>query len=393
MNKKRIAAALAAAIVSLAAGGVWWGLSRPAAGAAEVATDGQKPAAPLDFVATEVVRPARMRIPERITFSGPLVAPVSAVVRAKAAGRLLMLSVAEGDRVQAGQVLGRVDQSDVQSRVAEREAMVASARAGLSQAERVLAQNRSLATQKFISDAALDGSQAAVETARAQLQAAVASLHATQVVLRDGSLLAPVTGIVAKRHALPGESLSHEQPVVSLVNLARLELAGSVATHEVSRLVPGMAVQVRVEGHDQPVQAQIARIAPAAEPGTRAIGVTVALLNPQERYRAGQFGMVEVALPDTTERWVLPLTAVGNSGGQSHVWTIAQDKLQRRSVTLGRRDEAGGRVEVLAGLPADSQVLAARFEDLREGAPARVLAARAESIQAASAAASAPSVR
>jgi hypothetical protein len=56
------------------------------------------------------------------------------------------------------------------------------------------------------------------------------------------------------------------------------------------------------------------------------------------------------------------------------VWLIADGKLVRRAITLGRRDEAGGRVEVLAGLDPQSQLLAARFDNLREGAPARVLA-------------------
>jgi len=73
---------------------------------------------------------------------------------------------------------------------------------------------------------------------------------------------------------------------------------------------------------------------------------------------------------------VLPAPAVGSSGGQSQVWLIDQGVLVRRAITLGRRDEAGGRVEVLDSLAADTQVLAARFDNLREGAPAQVVAAR-----------------
>jgi membrane fusion protein (multidrug efflux system) len=95
--------------------------------------------------------------------------------------------------------------------------------------------------------------------------------------------VAPIAGIVAKRHVVPGEKVSAEQQVLTIVDLARLELAGAVGTHEVARLAPGMPVQVQVEGVDQPVAGRIARIAPAAEPGTRSIGVTIELPNPKER--------------------------------------------------------------------------------------------------------------
>ena len=70
-----------------------------------------------------------------------------------------------------------------------------------------------------------------------QLNAAQAALDTTRVGLRDATLLAPIAGIVAKRHALPGEKVSLEQPVLTIVDLARLELAGSVGTHEVGRLL------------------------------------------------------------------------------------------------------------------------------------------------------------
>ena len=76
---------------------------------------------------------------------------------------------------------------------------------------------------------------------------------------------------------------------------------------------------------------------------------------------------------------VLPVPAVpaaGSTGGQSQVWLIDQVVLKSRAITPGRRDEAGGRVAVLDGLAADAQVRAARFDNLREGAPARVAAAR-----------------
>jgi len=344
---------------------------------ARAADKDKKAAVPLEFAPREVVQPALTPLPGLVEFSGPLVAPNSAVVRAKAAGTLLALDVAEGSRVKAGQVLGRIDLAELSSRVAERNANLDAARAALVQAERSHASNERLAAQQFISPIALDNSRAAVDTARAQLGMAQATLDTSRVSLRDAALLAPISGIVAKRSVVPGEKLAAEQPLLTIVDLAKMELAGSVGTHEVSRLAPGMPVQVQVEGMEQPVAGSIARIAPAAESGTRSIGVVVELPNPKESLRAGQYALARVALPDDTPRLTLPLAAISSSSGQNQVWVIESGVLARRAVTLGRRDERGGRVEILQGLPPGSQVLAAKFDNLHEGARASVVVAAA----------------
>lgn len=352
--------------------------------------DGKPPVPVLEFTRAEVVNPVLAPMPGRVEFSGPLVAPGTAIVRAKAAGTLLSLAVAEGSRVKAGQALGRVDLADLSSRVAERGAMVEAARATLAQAERTHAQNERLAAQQFISAAALDSSRAALDNARAQLAAAQASLDTSRVGLRDAALVAPIDGVVARRHVVPGEKLSPEQALLTIVDLRTLELAGSVGTHLVARLAPGMAVQVTVEGSDAPVAGRIARIAPAAEAGTRSIGVTIELANPKEVYRAGQYALASVVLADDTPRLTVPGGAIATTGGQNHVWVIDGGALQRRMVTLGRRDERDGRVEVVEGVTGDSQVLAARFENLREGAKATVVAARAAPLSSAAASGPAP---
>ena len=201
--------------------------------------------------------------------------------------------------------------------------------------------------------------------------------------------MAPIAGIVAKRQVLPGERLSMEQPLLTIVDLSRLELAGSVGTHEVSRLAPGMPVQVQVEGVAAAVAGRIARIAPAAEPGTRSIGVTIELANPNEALRAGQYAVARAVLADDTDRLTVPVAAVGSTAGQDHVWVIEGGVLARRSVLLGRRDQ--NRVEIKQGLLPGSQVLAARFDNLREGAKAFVVATKSAPL--ASAAASTPALR
>jgi membrane fusion protein (multidrug efflux system) len=330
----------------------------------------------LEFTPAEVTRPVLAAMPLVVEFSGPLVAPRTAIVRAKAPGTLLALSVAEGSRVRAGQVIGEIDLADLQTRVSDRAALVESAQASLLEAERQHTANVGLASQNFISSTALQTSQAKLDSARAQLKSAQAQLAVSRIGVKEATLAAPISGIVGKRHVVPGEKVSAEQQVVTVVDLSTLELAGSVGTHEISLLRPGLAVEVKVEGQNDPVPGRIDRIAPAAEAGTRAIGVVVVLDNKDERFRAGQYAQARVLLADDAQRLTVPSGAVGQASGQDFVWKIENGALVRRLVITGRKDPAAGRVEVSKGIGSEAQILAARFDNLKEGAPARVVAQR-----------------
>lgn len=369
-------------VVAAAAGGAGWVLTQ---GSAKAATEAKKPEKTLEFTRREVVKPQLVPMATSLEFSGSLVAPQTAMVRAKSAGTLLTLDVAEGSRVSAGARLGTLDLADLNARASERSAMLEAARAMLVQAEKVHANNQRLAEAQFISGTALDSSKATLDSARAQMNAAQAQVDTVRISLREAALVAPISGIVAKRWVVPGEKVAAEQQLLSIVDLRNLEMVGSVGTHEVSQLSPGMAVQVKVEGVDTPVQGTLARIAPAAEAGTRSIGVTVNIANPKEVFRAGQFALAHVSLQHETPRLTVPAGAIAAASGQEYVWTLEQDKLLRRSVTTGRRDTARGLVEVLDGLKPDTQVLASRFDNLREGAPAKVVTAVAQITMAASA--------
>ncbi|WP_416763028.1 efflux RND transporter periplasmic adaptor subunit [Roseateles sp. So40a] len=374
------------AVVAVVAGGV--GVYATSSGsAAAPKKDSAKPA--LEFQAAEVVKPAMAPMPGVIEFSGPLVAPNTVIVRAKASGSLDRLAVAEGSRVTAGQSLGQLDLEELRHKVAERNASVESAQAMYEQSERQYKANQGLASQNFIAPTALDNSRAQLESARGQMLSAKAQLGTSEVLLRQAALISPINGIVAKRHTLPGEKVAAEQQVLTIVDLSKLELAGLVGTHEVGKLSPGMSVQVKVEGSDEPVTARIARISPAAEPGTRSIGVTLTLDNPGERFRAGQYAVARVELPDDKPRLTVPVGAIGAVSGQEHVWLIEKGALVRRIVTTGRRDPREGRVEILAGVTPQSQVLGARFDNLKEGERAEIRAPKAAVASAAASGAAA----
>jgi membrane fusion protein, multidrug efflux system len=375
MRRRWLIGGVVAVLVALGVGAVVMKRGS-AASAPDDGPDGKSKTVALEFVPTEVVQPLMAAMPLTVGFSGPLVAPRTAVVRAKTSGTLLTLNVAEGSRVKAGQTLGTIDLAELSTRMAERRAMIESQRAQFLQAERTHASNERLADQKFISPVALEASRANLDAARAQLRAAQAQADTVNVNLRDAALVAPISGIVGKRNVVPGEKVTAEQPLLTVVDLATLELVAAVGTHEVSLLKPGLVVDVTVEGSAKPVSGRIDRIAPSAETGTRAIGVVVLIDNKSEAFRAGQYAQARVRLSDDTQRLTLPSSAVAQASGQDYVWTVEKDTLVRRIVITGRRDELGGKVEITRGLPAGVQVLAARFDNLKEGAPAKIVAAR-----------------
>ena len=192
--------------------------------------------------------------------------------------------------------------------------------------------------------------------------------------IRDSVVLAPISGIVAKRHVQPGEKVAFDTSIITVVDLRDLELQAMVPAVDVPELVMGMPVELTVDGFDRRFSGRIERINPATEPGTRSIVVYVGLPNPDNALKSGMFASGRIALAASAPTATLPITAVRSEIGQTYVWVIREGKLVRRTVVTGRRDEEAGLIEVKSPLPADEPVLAARFDNLKEGAPAVVRA-------------------
>jgi len=154
-----------------------------------------------------------------------------------------------------------------------------------------------------------------------------------------------------------------------------MELQALVPSADIPELRPGMTVDLAVDGFpDRKFTGRIERINPATEAGTRAILVFVGIPNPSLTLRGGMFATGRIALAAGGPVPTLPATAVRTEAGQTYVWTISDGKLAKKTVLVGRRDDDAGRVELKTALPANMKVLAAKFDNLKEGAPALVRA-------------------
>jgi len=373
MTRRRVVVAVVAlALVAGLGGAVALRASKRASDAAGHADA----AVALQFVPADLTYVERTPLARWLPVSGTLQPVRQAVVKAKVAGDIAGLTVREGEFVRAGQRIARVESADLQSRLVDRLGAVESARAQLALAEKTRTMNVRLLNDRFISQNAFDSTESSYDVARGSVKSAEAQVQLARNALADAEVVAPLAGVVAKRHVQTGEKVAIEAPIVTIVDLKDLEVQALVPAIDVPELRPGMPVELAVDGFgERRFTGRVDRINPSTEPGTRAIIVYVSLPNPDAALRGGMFATGRIELAASAPAPTLPLAAVRAEAGQSYVWTIDGGKLAKRIVTTGRRDETNGRIEIRTALPARTPVLAARFDNLKDGAPALVKAA------------------
>jgi RND family efflux transporter MFP subunit len=329
----------------------------------------------LEFAPADLARVEALPLARWLPVSGALQPVRQATVKAKVSGDVRQVTVREGEPVAAGQVLARIDTADLEARLAERIGTLESAKAQLALAEKTRATSQALLKQSFISQNAFDNSESSYNVAQGSVKSAEAQVQLARNALRDAVATSPLNGVVAKRHVQPGEKVAFDHALVTVVDLKDLELQALVPAMDVPELALGRPVELAIDGFgERRFTGRIERINPATEPGTRAILVFVGIPNPDGALRGGMFATGRIGLAASAPVATLPAAAIRSEGGQTFVWTVDGGKLVKRIVIVGRRDDDAGRIEVKTPLPADARVLSARFDNLKEGAPAIVKA-------------------
>jgi RND family efflux transporter MFP subunit len=329
---------------------------------------------PLEFAQADVVSLQPRRLSVELAVPGSVLAVSQATVRSKLSAEVRRVTVREGDKVTAGQIVAEFDTAQLRAQLAERNAAWESARAQLATTERTRQANAQLVKQNFISQNAFDTADSAYQAQLAAVAAARAQLEQTQIQMADSVVRAPISGIVAKRHVQPGEKLAFDAPLMAIVDLAELEVQAQVPVSDVPQIRKGMTAQVDVEGiAGRRFAGRVERINPSTEPGTRTVNIYVSLPNEESLLKAGMFARVVLTTLPEAEAMALPASALRTDGQQSYVWVIAEGKLARRNIVTGRRDERAQLVEVTSGLAPSDVVLATKFDNLKDGLAAKVV--------------------
>jgi RND family efflux transporter MFP subunit len=363
----------AVAVAALVAGGAQWSKQRQAAQDA-AALAAAPPAVPtIELAASDVITAKTQTLSLGIAVSGALKASQSALVKARVSGELQSLSVREGDRVQAGQVIAQIDPTEYRARVRQAQQQADAAKAQVDIAQRQFENNQALVNQGFISQTALLTSQANLNGATAQHAAALAALDLANKSLADATLRAPLTGVVSQRMAQPGERVAIEARLVEVINLSKLELEAALTAEDASRVRVGMTAQLQVEGQTEPVLAQVLRINPSAQMGSRSIVVYLGIQG-REGLRQGLFAQGSLGT-QTLQVLAVPVNSVRTDKPQPYVQVVQDQQVQHITVQTGVRSQ-GERQSLVAvtGLSEGAQVLAGSVGPVREGVQVRFTA-------------------
>ncbi|WP_253189439.1 efflux RND transporter periplasmic adaptor subunit [Aquaspirillum sp. LM1] len=316
----------------------------------------------------DVVQVQRSTLADSLPFTGTLQALRATTLAARTEGVAVEVRVREGESVQAGQVLARLEATDLQERVNEQTALVATERARLALTRKKLDKQRELYAQNFISKLAFDELESNFLVSQAQLQAQEAQLARARKALNDATIRAPFAGVIYEKAINPGQRVAVNNKLFALADLSTLEIAASVPSRQIGRVAIGQAAQFGVEGGQAGFAGQVVRINPVALAGTRSFTVFVAVDNRQGQLRGGQFVKGALVLRQASQVLSLPIPALRDSASaQPWVLKLVGQKAVRQPVQLGVHDERANRVEIRSGLKDGEQVLLAGVLGVQDG--------------------------
>ncbi len=308
-------------------------------------------------VAVEARPPQVVKLPQSITTVGSLRSDEAVIVRPEIAGRVIEIAFREGQRVTAGQVLVRLDDS-VQKADLER------ARANLTLSKSKYERARDLRAQGFISSQAKDEAENTLKVAQADVELAAARLAKTAVK-------APFGGIIGLRSVSVGDYVKEGQDMVNLEEIDPLKVDFRIPEVFLSQVKAGQVLQITMDAlPDRTWPGQVYAINPLVDANGRAIAIRAQVSNADGRLRPGMFARVRLLTSEARDSLMIPEEAIFPVGDDKYVYKVVDGRAQRQRIDIGLRRD--GKVEVTGGLaPADS-VVTAGLVKLRDGAPVRV---------------------
>lgn len=323
---------------------------------------------PKELTAAEIAVVAPQRLERVLAISGSL-APLNAtMIRAKVPGEILEVMHREGESVQKGDVLVRLDTRTLSAQLKSSEAALDKARADLEIARLNFENSKRLFDRGVLPKTDYDTRRSQLDAALATVKLSEAQLAMARIALYDAVVRAPFDGIVARRLIDVGGKASQDTPLLELVDLKHMEFQASAPAIEMNDVKVGQHARVRVDGYaDEQFDAQLERISPVAEQGSRLVLLYLSMDNADARLRGGMFAQGELVLQTTEPVLAVPDAAVRDDNGQAYVLVIDDGKLERRDIEPGLESAHQRLIEVRSGLRAGEQVIALRFSSLEAG--------------------------
>ncbi len=326
--------------------------------------------------------------------SGYVTARRQATISAKVTGKVVDLLVEEGLRVKSGQVLARLDDSNIKMGLSVAESQLESAklnldetRALLKQAENEYQRETELAKQKITSQSDLEKAESDAVSIKARLarqtvDATVADrqLAVLKQEMEDMVIRAPFDGIVTTKDAQPGEMISPVSAgggftrtgICTIVDMDSLEIEIDVNESYINRVEPGQPVEATLDAYpDWKIPCKVIAIIPTADRQKSTVKVRVGFdkLDPRILPEMG----VKVAFHEATtanavakQTMLVPKAAVRQETGKDIVMVVRNDAVERRAISV--TGSSGDDIIVSAGLTSGERVVVDGPKDLSDGA-------------------------
>jgi RND family efflux transporter MFP subunit len=332
--------------------------------------------------------------------SGYVVARRQATVASKITARMVELDIEEGDHVRAGQIIARLDDTNVRAALAQARAQLDYANAGLAEtqvnlanAQRDYDRQKSLLEGHFVSQSAVDNAQTTLDALRAQLATQRSNVtvvsrgvEAAERNLDDTVVRAPFAGVVTVKAAQPGEMVSPisagggftRTGIGTIVDMDSLEFQVDVNENFINRVRPAQAVTAKLNAYpDWQLAGHVIAMIPTADRSKGTVMVRIAIddkdarILPEMGVRVSFLGAEPAADTVATDHAVtLPADAVQKSGAAGTVFVIHDDRVERRAVRVGA--DSGAEVTVIAGLAAGTRVAIGDFSHMQDGTKIRI---------------------
>lgn len=337
------------AIAALAGGG-YYGYRHVKAGAQPAQAQGTPARAP--SVPVEVSKIEIATVNEEVDALGTLAADESVVIAPEIAGRVVALGFKEGERVQKGQELVKLDTAILDAELRQFQA-------DLSLAKDTYERNRALVSRG-------SGTQVALEQATAQLAASEAKVQLSKAKLAQSTILAPFHGVVGLRAVSVGDFVSVGKPLITLTNIDPIKVDFRVPEIYLSRVKVGQPINIRVDAvPGREFEGKIFAIDPVVDINGRAIRLRATVPNADLALKPGLFARIVIVVDQRENAMLVPETAIVPDGMGKIVYVVEDGKAKRMPVELGRR--LPGKVEIVKGLTPQMQVVSAGQMRLRNG--------------------------
>lgn len=272
-------------------------------------------------------------------------------------GTILEIDVSQGDAVEKGQLLARLDDREVSARLAGAKADLSQAQARLDQAASAWRRYSELMAKNATTKEQLEAVTADYESAQAAVAGAEEAVKAAGIVVEYAVIHAPLAGVVAEKLAEPGDLALPGKPILTIQDPSDLRLEAEVREYLIPWLPVGAEVTVVFGPPISTVsKTKIEERAPEADPTTRTFLVK-APLPKAAAAQPGNFGRLRFATGEH-EVLLVPKTAVKRIGQLETVRVVEDGRVRVRHVRTGKGYD--DQVEVLAGLSAGEHVVTGR---------------------------------